>query len=73
MKYIKLILVFMSFVMIIVRTVPALEMKLLSKTEDKEVAKQQEVSVETFTVQEPESPPLPVTVLNLTWLKEAIF
>ena len=76
MKYIKLILVFMSFVMISCSgTVPSIgdEVDVQTTNEDKEVAKQQEVSVETFTVQEPESPPLPVTVFEPYMIKRGDF
>ena len=76
MKYIKFILVFMSFVMISCSgTVPSIgdEVAVQTTNEDKEVAKQQEVSVETFTVQEPESPPLPVTVFEPYMIKRGDF
>jgi len=76
MKYIKLILVFMSFVMISCSgTVPSIgdEVAVQTTEDNKEVAKQQEVSVETFTVQEPESPPLPVTVFEPYMVKRGDF
>ena len=69
MKYTKLILIFTSFIMISCSgTVPSIgnEVTVQTTEDSKDVARQQEVSVETFTVQEPESPPLPVTVLNPT-------
>ena len=59
----------------VVVTVPSIgdEVAVQTTNEDKEVAKQQEVSVETFTVQEPESPPLPVTVFEPYMIKRGDF
>jgi Uncharacterized protein containing LysM domain len=56
-------------------TVPSIgdEVAVQTTEDNKEVAKQQEVSVETFTVQEPESPPLPVTVFEPYMVKRGDF
>ena len=76
MKYTKLIFILTSFILISCSgTVPSVGNEVpVQKTDDsKEVAQQQEVSVETFTVQEPESPPLPVTVFEPYMIKRGDF
>ena len=72
----NLIFVFLGLLMISCSgTVPSVgnEVSVQEVEESNEVAAKQEVSVETFTVQEPESPPLPVTVFEPYMIKRGDF
>ena len=71
-------LIFILFGLIMIScsgTVPSVgnEVTVQEAEESNEVAAKQEVSVETFTVQEPESPPLPVTVFEPYMIKRGDF
>ena len=72
----NLIFVLLGLIMISCSgTVPSVgnEVSVQETEESNEVAAKQEVSVETFTVQEPESPPLPVTVFEPYMIKRGDF
>ena len=72
----NLIFVFLGLFMISCSgTVPSVgnEVSVQEVEKSNEVAAKQEVSVETFTVQEPESPPLPVTVFEPYMIKRGDF
>tara|TARA_Y100000746_G_scaffold47728_1_gene36847 strand:- start:2081 stop:2653 length:573 start_codon:yes stop_codon:yes gene_type:complete len=76
MTYKNLALILLGSLMISCSgTVPSVgnEVSVQAVEEDNEVAAIQEVSVETFTVQEPESPPLPVTVFEPYMIKRGDF
>ena len=71
-------LIFVFFGLLMVNcsgTVPSVgnEVSVQEVEESNEVAAKQEVSVETFTVQEPESPPLSVTVFEPYMIKRGDF
>ena len=71
-----LIIILSAFVMISCSgTVPSIgnETTVQTAEESNEKTQQQEVSVETFTVQEPESPPIPVTVFEPYMIKRGDF
>ena len=72
----NLIFVLLGLIMISCSgTVPSVgnEVSVQEAEQSNEVAAKQEVSVETFTVQEPESPPLPVTVFEPYMIKRGDF
>jgi hypothetical protein len=76
MTYKNLALILLGSLMISCSgTVPSVgnEVSVQVVEENNEVAAIQEVSVETFTVQEPESPPLPVTVFEPYMIKRGDF
>ena len=72
----NLMIILTAFVMIgCSGTVPSIgnETAVQTTEENNQTAQQQEVSVETFTVQEPESPPIPVTVFEPYMIKRGDF
>ena len=76
MSYKNLILILLgSFIISCSGTVPSVgnEVSVQVVEENNEVAAKEEVSVETFTVQEPESPPLPVTIFEPYMIKRGDF